>query len=114
MLIQAFHGLAYGLFHDRRSVFVGAMAPEAIGASAQSLIFIATSGIGLFLGTQLAGYVMSRNSEGETFQWRNLGRAAGDHAGRSDRLCRILPRSIAKTSKSRTATEGRASHAEGV
>ena len=72
MIIQAFHGLAYVFFMIGGQFFVGAMAPEAIGASAQSLIFIATNGIGLFLGTQLAGYVMSHYSEGETFQWRKI------------------------------------------
>ncbi len=72
MLIQAFHGLAYVFFMIGGQIFVGKMAPEAIGASAQSLIFIATNGIGLFLGTQLAGYVMQRNSVGEKFQWTKI------------------------------------------
>lgn len=72
ILIQAFHGLAYVFFMIGGQFFVGAMAPEAIGASAQALIFIATNGIGLFLGTQLAGYVMSRNSVGETFHWKKV------------------------------------------
>ncbi|MBU4270734.1 MAG: MFS transporter [Planctomycetes bacterium] len=72
MLIQAFHGLAYVFFMIGGQMFVGKMAPEAIGASAQSLIFIATNGIGLFLGTQLAGLVMQRNSVGEKFQWTKI------------------------------------------
>ncbi|MCD4727617.1 MAG: MFS transporter [Pirellulales bacterium] len=72
MLVQAFHGLAYAFFMIGGQIFVGKMAPESIGASAQSLIFIATSGIGLFLGTQLAGYVMQRNSVGENFQWTKI------------------------------------------
>ena len=72
MLIQAFHGFAYVFFIIGGQKFVGAMAPEAIGASAQSLIFMATSGIGLFLGTQLAGYVMQRNAVGDDFQWKKI------------------------------------------
>jgi len=46
MLVQAFHGLAYVFFMIGGQMFVGAMAPKGIGASAQSLIFIATNGIG--------------------------------------------------------------------
>jgi nucleoside transporter len=72
ILFQAFHGLAYVFFMIAGQKFVGAMAPEAIGASAQSIIFIATNGIGLFLGTQLAGMVMQRNSIGGKFQWSKI------------------------------------------
>jgi MFS family permease len=72
MLIQAFHGLAYVFFMIGGQIFVGAMAPQEIGASAQSLIFIATNGIGLFLGTQLAGIVMERNTVGGKFQWSKI------------------------------------------
>jgi MFS family permease len=48
------------------------MAPPEINASAQSLIFIATTGIGLFLGTQLAGIVMDRNAVEGKFQWSRI------------------------------------------
>ncbi len=72
VVIQALHGLAYVFFMIAGQKFVGKMAPEAIGASAQSLIFIATNGIGLFLGTQLAGMVMERNSVGGKFQWSKI------------------------------------------
>ena len=72
MLIQAFHGLAYVFFMIGGQIFVGTVAPKEIGASAQSLIFIATNGIGLFLGTQLAGYVMEKNSVGGKFQWSKI------------------------------------------
>lgn len=71
-LIQAFHGLAYVFFMIGGQIFVGTMAPKEIGASAQSLIFIATNGIGLFLGTQLAGFVMEKNSVGGKFQWSKI------------------------------------------
>jgi MFS family permease len=72
ILIQAFHGLAYVFFMIGGQMFVGEMAPKEIGASAQSLIFIATNGIGLFLGTQLAGFVMEKNSVGGKFQWSKI------------------------------------------
>ena len=72
VLIQAFHGLAYVFFMIGGQIFVSAMAPKEINASAQALIFIATTGIGLFLGTQLAGIVMDRNSVGGKFQWSKI------------------------------------------
>jgi MFS family permease len=72
VLIQAFHGVAYVLFMIGGQKFVGDMAPKEIGASAQSLIFIATNGIGLFLGTQLAGMVMQKNSADGKFQWGKI------------------------------------------
>jgi MFS family permease len=72
VVIQAFHGLAYVLFMIGGQIFVGKMAPSDISASAQSLIFIATSGVGLFLGTQLAGIVMEKNSVGGKFQWQKI------------------------------------------
>jgi MFS family permease len=69
---QAFHGLAYVLFMIGGQIFVSTMAPKEINASAQSLIFIATTGIGLFLGTQLAGIVMDKNAIGGKFQWSKI------------------------------------------
>ena len=72
VLIQAFHGLAYALFMIGGQMFVGKVAPPEIGASAQSVIFIATVGVGLFLGTQLAGFVMEKNSAGGKFQWAKI------------------------------------------
>ena len=53
------------------------MAPKEIGASAQSLIFIATNGIGLFLGTQL----------GRLSSWRRTP-SAGSSSGRRSGPCR--------------------------
>jgi len=72
VVIQAFHGLAYVFFMIGGQIFVSAMAPKEINASAQSLIFIATTGIGLFLGTQLAGIVMDKNSVAGKFQWSKI------------------------------------------
>jgi len=72
VLIQAFHGLAYVLFMIGGQIFVGKMAPEAIGASAQSLVFIATTGVGIFLGTMLAGWVMDMYSSDGKFQWSRI------------------------------------------
>ena len=47
----------------------------------QGLIFAATTGVGLFLGTQLAGFVMDKHSVNGKFQWPKIwALPAGHHA----------------------------------
>jgi MFS family permease len=69
---QGLHGLAYVFFMIAGQIYVGMVAPRAIMASAQSLIFLATVGVGLFIGTQAAGYVMEKNNVGGKFQWKKI------------------------------------------
>jgi nucleoside transporter len=69
---QAFHGLAYVFFIIAGQMFAGSVAPEGTGGSMQALIFTAQSGLGLFLGTQLAGVVMDRFRVEGRFQWRRV------------------------------------------
>lgn len=69
---QAFHGLAYVFFIIAGQMYAGAVAPEGTGGSMQALIFTAQSGLGLFLGTQLAGVVMDKFKVGDQFQWRQV------------------------------------------
>ena len=69
---QAFHGLAYVFFIIAGQMFAGFVAPEGAGASMQALVFTAQSGVGLFLGTQLAGIVMDRCRVEGRFQWQKL------------------------------------------
>jgi MFS family permease len=72
IIAQAFHGIAYVTFIIAGQIFAGKYAPAEIGNSVQALIFAATTGIGLFLGTQLAGFVMDRNHVEGKFQWRSI------------------------------------------
>jgi hypothetical protein len=51
---------------------VNQAAPTAISGSAQALITLATMGIGLFLGTQLAGATMQRATDAGRIQWRRV------------------------------------------
>jgi nucleoside transporter len=69
---QSLHGLAYVLFMIVGQIFANTVAPEAIRGSTQALIFTATVGVGLFLGTQLAGAVMDRFAVDGKFQWRKV------------------------------------------
>jgi nucleoside transporter len=69
---QALHGLAYMCFMIVGQIFAESIAPEAIRSSIQALIFAATVGVGLFLGTQLAGIVMDFFSVDGKFQWSKV------------------------------------------
>jgi predicted MFS family arabinose efflux permease len=69
---QGFHGLAYAFFIIAGQMFAGSVAPEGAGGSMQALIFTAQSGIGLFLGTQLAGVVMDKCRVEGQFQWQKV------------------------------------------
>jgi len=69
---QPFHGLAYVLFVIVGQRFANDLASDEIRGSMQSLLFAATTGVGLFLGTQFAGVVMDKFRKEEKFQWRQI------------------------------------------
>ncbi|UCG55903.1 MAG: MFS transporter [Phycisphaerales bacterium] len=69
---QSFHGLAYVFFIIAGQMFGASEAPEGTGASVQALVITAQSGIGLFLGTQLAGVVMDRFRAEGVFEWKKV------------------------------------------
>ncbi|NUQ62762.1 MAG: MFS transporter [Pirellulales bacterium] len=69
---QVLHGLAYVMFMIVGQVYVNAVAPVSIQSTAQALIFAATTGVGLFLGTQLAGIVMDQSKSEGKFQWSKI------------------------------------------
>lgn len=70
--VQALHGLAYVLFIIAGQMLANTMSTEAMRSSMQALIFAATTGVGLFLGTQLAGSVMDRYSGEGGFRWSKI------------------------------------------
>ncbi len=69
---QAFHGLAYVFFIIAGQSFVNFVAPKDVLATMQALIFMAQTGVGLFLGTQFAGIVMDKCRVEGRFQWQKL------------------------------------------
>ena len=69
---QSFHGLAYVLFVIVGQIFADSVAKDEIRASVQSLLFAATTGVGLFLGTQFAGFIMDKFRKEDKFQWRQI------------------------------------------
>ncbi len=69
---QPFHGLAYVLFVIVGQLFANSLASDEIRSSVQSLLFAATTGVGLFVGTQFAGVIMDKFRKDGKFQWRSI------------------------------------------
>jgi len=69
---QPFHGLAYVLFVIVGQIFANSLASDEIRGSVQSLLFAATTGVGLFVGTQFAGMIMDKFRKDDKFQWRSI------------------------------------------
>jgi MFS family permease len=69
---QVLHGIAYVMFMIVTQVYCGTIAPAGTAASMQALIFAATVGVGLFVGTQLAGFAMDRHKAEGKFQWPKI------------------------------------------
>jgi len=69
---QPFHGLAYVLFVIVGQIFANSLASDEIRGSVQSLLFAATTGVGLFAGTQFAGMIMDKFRKDDKFQWRSI------------------------------------------
>lgn len=72
IVAQPLHGIAYVLFIIAGQIYGNAMAPEGMVASVQALIFAATTGLGLFLFTLIAGAVMDRFCVEGKFQWEKV------------------------------------------
>jgi nucleoside transporter len=72
---QPFHGLAYVLFVIVGQIYANDLASKSsaeITSSMQALLFAATTGVGLFIGTQFAGIVMDKFRKEDKFQWRQI------------------------------------------
>jgi MFS family permease len=69
---QSLHGLAYVLFIIAGQVYAGNVASAEILKSMQALVFAATTGVGLFIGTQFAGVVMDACKQQDKFNWRAI------------------------------------------
>lgn len=72
ILAQSLHGLAYVFFIIAGQIFTKTVASKEILSTMQALIFAATTGVGLLLGTRIAGVVMDKFKRQEQFQWRSI------------------------------------------
>jgi MFS family permease len=69
---QSLHGLAYVLFIIAGQIFANVASPPEIRSSVQALVFAATTGLGLFIGTQFAGWTMDICKRDDKFNWRGI------------------------------------------
>lgn len=69
---QPLHGLAYVFFIIVGQIFAESVASEQIRTTMQALYFTATTGIGMFFGTQFAGWAMAKNNVNGKFQWPKI------------------------------------------
>jgi MFS family permease len=69
---QSLHGFAYVFFIIAGQMFAAGAAPGEILKSVQALVFAATTGVGLFFGTQFAGIVMDLFKQQDKFNWRAI------------------------------------------
>jgi MFS family permease len=72
VICQSFHGMAYVLFVIVGQIFANSQATDEIRSSTQAMLFAATTGIGLFLGTQFAGAIMDVFRKEGKFRWRPI------------------------------------------
>ena len=72
VVAQSLHGVAYVLFIIVGQIFANSIAPPDIRGSIQALVFAATVGVGLLLGTHFAGIVMDMFAVEGKFQWRKV------------------------------------------
>lgn len=72
IICQPLHGLAYVFFIIAGQICANSYANASMVGSMQALIFAATTGVGMFIGTQFAGIVMDKNSVEGKFLWRKI------------------------------------------
>ena len=69
---QSLHGLAYVFFIIVGQIYAKSVAPKEILSTMQALMFAATTGLGMLLGTQVAGTLMDKFKSEDKFQWRQI------------------------------------------
>jgi MFS family permease len=72
IICQPLHGLAYVFFIIAGQICTNEYGNASMVGSMQALIFAATTGVGMFIGTQFAGIVMDKNSVDGKFVWRKI------------------------------------------
>jgi nucleoside transporter len=68
----ALHGFCYVFFFTAAFIYVDAVAPPDIRASAQGLIAFVILGVGNFVGSNFAGWIQKTFTTGETTNWRSV------------------------------------------
>lgn len=68
----ALHGVCYDFFFVAGQVYTDARAGERFKASAQGLVTLATYGLGMLIGFQVAGMITDRNTLAVGHDWRHV------------------------------------------
>ncbi|MEM1324989.1 MAG: nucleoside permease [Bacteroidota bacterium] len=66
------HGLCYDFFFVTGQIYVDKAAPEAVRSSAQGLITLVTYGIGMYIGSIVAGQVVDYYTVNDVEAWMNI------------------------------------------
>lgn len=66
----ALHGVCYDFFFVSGQIYTNAKAGEKYKSSAQGLITLATYGVGMLIGFELAGYITDLYKTPDGFNWR--------------------------------------------
>ena len=66
------HGVCYDFFFVSGMIYTETKAGERIKSAAQGLITFATYGVGMFIGTNLSGWVKDNYTVGEVVAWQSF------------------------------------------
>ncbi len=66
------HGICYDFFFVTGQIYVDRKATEATRASAQGLITLLTYGLGMAIGTYIAGVIVDAYATPEGYNWQNI------------------------------------------
>ena len=67
------HGICYDFFFVTGQIFVDKEAPEHLKSSVQGLITLATYGVGMFIGSNVSGYIADQNLLADgTHSWTEI------------------------------------------
>ena len=68
----ALHGVCYDFFFVSGQIYTNAKAGEKYKSAAQGLITLATYGIGMLIGFQIAGLITDAYTSGTAFNWKMI------------------------------------------
>lgn len=68
----ALHGICYDFFFVSGQIYTNAKAGERFKSSAQGLITLATYGVGMLIGFEIAGMITDKYKTGDTFNYQMI------------------------------------------
>jgi nucleoside transporter len=66
------HGICYDFFFVTGQIHVDRRARPEIRGQAQSMLVLVTQGLGMLIGAQAMGWIVDRNTNGETRDWATI------------------------------------------